>query len=63
MITPAVIMILQRVRVKAGSAEAMEMNGHVNREVDWGAEDPRVAWSAIFSVDFSALRPELFVSQ
>lgn len=39
------------------------MNGHVYREVDWGAEDPRVAWSAIFSVHFSALRPELFVSQ
>lgn len=57
-ITPAVIMILRRVRVKAGSAEAMEMNGHVNREVDWGAEAPRVAWSAIFSLYFSALRAE-----
>lgn len=63
MITPAVIMILQRVRVKAGSAGAMEMNGHVNREVDWGAEASRVARSAIFSLHSSALRAELFVSQ
>lgn len=39
-------MMLQRVRVKAWSTEAMEMNGHVNREVDWGA---CVARSAIFS--------------
>lgn len=44
--------------MKAGSAEAMEMNGHVNREVDWGAEAPRVARSATFSLHFSALRPE-----
>lgn len=51
-------MILQRVRVKAGSAEAMEMNGRVNREVDWGAEVPCVAWSAIFSLHFSVLRAE-----
>ena len=58
-ITPAVIMILQRVRVKAGSAGAMEMNGRVNREVDWGAEAPRVARAAIFSPPhFSALRAE-----
>ena len=49
-------MILQRVRVKAGSAEAMEMNGRVNREVDWGASTPRVARSAIFSLHFSAPR-------
>lgn len=51
-------MILQRVRVKAGNAVAMEMNGHVNREVDWGAEAPYVASPAIFSLYFSALRPE-----
>lgn len=57
-ITPAVIMILQRVRVKARSAKAMEMNGHVNREVDWGAEVPRVAWSAIFSLYFSVVTAE-----
>ncbi len=44
--------------MKAGSTEAMEMNGHVNREVDWGAQAPRVAWSAIFSLHFSALRAE-----
>lgn len=51
-ITPAVIKRLQRVRVKARSTETMEMNGHVNREVDWGAEAPLVAWSAIFSLPF-----------
>lgn len=44
-------MMLQRVRVKARSTEAMEMNGHVNREVDWGA---CAAWSAIFSLFLSA---------
>lgn len=49
-------MILARVRVKARSAGAMEMNGLVNREVDWGAEAPCVAWSAIFSLHSSALR-------
>lgn len=37
---------------KLGSADTMEMNGHVNREVDWGAKDPREARSAIFSVHF-----------
>lgn len=42
-------MIHHRVRVKAGSAEAMEMNGHMDRELDWGDESPRVAWSAFFS--------------
>lgn len=36
----------------------MEMNGRVNREVDWGAEAPCEAWSAIFSLYFSALRAE-----
>lgn len=44
-------MMLQRVRVKAWSTEAMEMNGHVNREVDWGT---CVARSAIFSLFLSA---------
>lgn len=46
-------MMLQRVRVKAWSTEAMEMNGHVNREVDWGA---CVAIGLPFSLYFSALR-------
>lgn len=55
-ITSAVIVILQRVRVKAGSLQAMEINVHVNREVDEGAVAPRVAWFSIFSVHFSALR-------
>lgn len=55
-ITSTVIMMLRRVRVKAGSAEAMEMNGHVNREVDWGAEAPLVAWCATFFPHSSAQR-------
>lgn len=56
MITPAIIMILERMRVKAWSAETMEMNGHVNKEVDWGTEGLCVALSAFFSLHFSALR-------
>jgi len=55
-ITPTVIMMLKRVRVKARSVEVMEMNGPVNREVDWGTTTAHVARCATLSPNSSAQR-------